>query len=849
MASPTSSSDFASPAVRYEPLVLLALAAVVGIACDRWHPLAITTWWLLAGGLLGVWLPLWLMKQHALASPLVLAALACAAGAWHHDRWRLVADDHLVCHIREETQPICLEARVLQSPRILPAPPYTPLRSLPSGDRSRLEVEVVRVRAGERWQEASGRTRLSVDGHLLGIESGDVIRVFALYQRPAPALNPGEFDFADIERSSRRWCQLTATLPECVAVVDTGSRFDSRRWIDSVRRGGRLQLREHISPSRAELAAAVLLGEREYLDADRSERFLVTGTVHLLAISGLHLGILMYVFWPLGRTGVVSRRATLIAAIAFAIGYALLTDARPPVVRASVLIVVFCLARWSGRKRSPWQILAAAALVVLAINPTTLFHAGAQFSFLAVAMLALFRDRLVIRPPADPLDRLIEETRPLPVRAGKHSMRLAGRIFLTGAVIWLAALPLVWLRYHLLSPIGLLLNPLVALPMAVALFAGFAVLVLGWIAPPLGHVAGWICDRSLSLLESAITWLGPLPGGYQWLPAPPVWWVAVFYVALAAVALWPSRIRARWLAAGAAAWIAIAFYLAMPIRPASEAAPRPLAVTFVSVGHGAAVLVELPDGRNLLYDCGRLGSPLSGARPIAAVLWSRGITHLDAVVISHADSDHYNALPEILERFSVGVVYVSTVMWDGTSPGPALLRQTIEESGTPIVLLKAGDRLKAGGGTRMEVLHPPRGGVFGADNANSIVLLVEHGPHRVLLTGDLEARGLNDLLAEPALDCDVLMAPHHGSARSNPRGLAEWCRPEHVVISGGRDFELGRDPELVAREFYAAGANVYHTSQHGAVQFELLGEEIRVRPHRRPPHGLENSVYFGADAD
>jgi competence protein ComEC len=387
-----------------------------------------------------------------------------------------------------------------------------------------------------------------------------------------------------------------------------------------------------------------MLGEREYLDADRNERFLVTGTVHLLAISGLNLGILVYVFWVLGRTGLLSRRGTLAAAIAFAVIYALLTDAEPPVLRAAALITVFCLARWSGRPVSPWNVLAGAALVVLAWNPAWLFHVGAQLSFLAVAVLALFQPLLTISRPPDPLDRLILESRSWFYRTFRTALLIVWQVVISGALVSLLTFPLVWRYYNLISPIGLLLNPLVWLPMSASLFSGFGVLTLSWLSPTLGHLCGGICDGSLWLMESIIAWGEPLRNGYHWLPAPPVWWIAIFYVVLTAVVMFPQvRPRWRWSAALLMGWTAIAFYLAMPL-PSSQSA-RPLEVTFASVGHGAAILIELPDGRNILYDSGRLGSPLSGARPIAALLWSHGITHLDAVVISHADSDHYNALP------------------------------------------------------------------------------------------------------------------------------------------------------------------------------------------------------------
>jgi competence protein ComEC len=185
-------------------------------------------------------------------------------------------------------------------------------------------------------------------------------------------------------------------------------------------------------------------------------------------------------------------------------------------------------------------------------------------------------------------------------------------------------------------------------------------------------------------------------------------------------------------------------------------------------------------------------------------------------------------------------------MWNERAPGVAKLREAIDARQVPVKELLAGDQLRMGAqsGTTLEVLHPPYGGVFGNDNANSIVLKIDHAGRRVLLTGDLEARGLADLLAEPALDCDVLMVPHHGSTRSNPRGLVDWCRPEYVVISGSRDFELGRDADSVAREFYRAGSNVLHTSQHGAVKFQLSADGVIVSPQRSPPERRQESVYL-----
>ena len=255
--------------------------------------------------------------------------------------------------------------------------------------------------------------------------------------------------------------------------------------------------------------------------------------------------------------------------------------------------------------------------------------------------------------------------------------------------------------------------------------------------------------------------------------------MAAFYVVLGCGAVLPAPAAPRAVAgraagcvvrSGAGAGKSAGEGGAIPIaRP--SAMGRPLACSFVAVGHGIACIVELPDGRTILYDCGKLGSPLGAVRPTSAVLWSRGIHHLDAIVISHADADHFSGVPELLDRFSVNAIYVSPVMFEHPQPAVEELVAAIEQAGVPLKPIHAGDRLRGAEGVRLEVLHPPRKGVIGSDNANSILLLIEYAGRRVLLTGDLESPGLDDVLAEEPLDCDVGPGPAPRQPAERPDGL------------------------------------------------------------------------------
>jgi competence protein ComEC len=819
-------------AAHFPPLVVLFCAILAGVTCDRRVSMSHLVWIAVAVIALGIWCLTSRWSKNQFQAGLVLIAAFCTAALWHHWHWRWFGEDELGLAANRKPVPICAEVIALSSPRRQPAPPPNPLDTMRVDDETHLPIRITRVRDGSQWRAASGTAMLRAADMQLDIHAGDRLRIFAHLSTPAEPLNPGEPEFLLYERSERRLCRLHVDSGECIRVIENGSRCNLMYWLNRVRNHCDRNLWRHISPSRAGLAAAVLLGTREQIDRDRHDDFMITGTVHLLSISGLHVAILVYGFWMIARFGWLSRKPTLILAVIFVGLYALLTDARPPVIRAAVLVAVMCAARYTGRQALSFNTLASAGIVVIALNPASFFQTGTQLSFLAVATMASIPRALAQSATMDPLERLVGETRPWPVRAFRRLGTQAWQAARLSTIIWLVALPLVMYRFHLLSPVATILNPIVCLPMAVALFAGFGVMVFGGVLPYVAELCGSICDASLWSMEQCIAWALAWRGNHCWLPAPPYWWVFVFYtvaaVWLAIPVLRPAR---SWCGAILLTWLAWGLWLtAGPVARAQPESSRTLTCTFVAVGHGTSVLMELPSGKTLLYDAGRLGTAEGGARSIASVLWTRGITHLDAIVVSHADADHFNAIPDLLRRFSVGVVYVSPVMFRRDAPALGPLRASIISSEIPIREISAGDRLDTHDQVRMTVLHPSASGTTGSDNANSIVVLVEFDGIRILLPGDLETPGLEELLERAPIDCDVIMAPHHGSIRSNPAGFARWSIPEHVIISGG----IGRDARPVTEAYEAAGGRVYHTAEDGAVQIVVRDRRYRITTYRRP---------------
>ncbi|MGB6043680.1 MAG: ComEC/Rec2 family competence protein [Pirellulales bacterium] len=807
----------------HQPLVVILLACSTGIVLDHYWPMALATWLLLAIAAMASWFVLYWVGSAPAAAWVLLVGFVGFAGGWHHMFWHLYSQDEIGRFARTVPRAVCVRGQAVEAPKFAPAPLEDPLRTIPASQRSRILLRVESIRDGARWLPASGIATLLVEGHLLGVGPGDRIEVYGRMTQPPPASNPGEFDFATYRRTQRQLCLLRATHPDCVVVTSRSSGWNPKYWLARLRAAGSRTLWHYVGHEQAGLAAAVFLGQRERLEHDRTEAFVETGTIHLLAISGLHVGILVSVLMLALRVGWVSRNAGLLLIPAITLFYALLTDARPPVLRASLLITVMCIALYDGRRQLGFNTLAAAALIVLMFNPAQLFCVGTQLSFLAVGTLICFAPVWRRWQQQDALMWLIRSTRPLPIRVARSIGLWFWRLTIAGFVVWLVALPLVMHHFHLCSPIGIVLTPILYLPIAVALFCGLGVLLFGWLLPPVATAFGWVSGLSLGFAENTVLAAREVPFGYAWMSGPSDWWIVVFYAMLAFWALAPQwRPPEPWCVAALALWATINVMVPHDLRGHPD-----LRFTFAAVGHGCGILVELPDKKTLVYDAGRMGSPHAATRAISSVLWSRGYTHIDALIISHADADHFNSIPQLLQRFSVGVVYVSPAMRDDKSTSVKVLFEYLDAAGVPVALLEQGDRIRVGTGS-IDVLHPAGHGFATAtagsvDNANSIVLAVSYQGRRIILPGDLEHAGLDAVMTAPALDCSVLLAPHHGSPNSDPHRVAAWCQPEWTIVSSG--FSSVASPVLQA---YSDRGQLLQTSACGAITVTIEDGKLDV---------------------
>ncbi len=807
---PAATSDKPkTPRFRVPPLVVPASALAAGIVLDRsrGEPLVTADWAWLALFAAGVAVT-FRRRTQLVPSLLILAWLSLGA-AWHHAHWFDRAPDDLSRSVPDNAPP-----RPAWIKGILVDPPiFRPGDRPDDSGQTRAMVDVEAVREGPGWRGASGRLMVRIRGDASQLVPGVAVQAAGALGQIEPAKNPGEFDARDYYRSQGIRLNLSVEAP--MAIWSDPDRPGSAwlRWLGRMKVWSYDRLISGLPASTAPLAAALLLGRRDLVDPDTNDAFARTGTTHLLAISGLHLQVLAVAVGLALRLAGLRRRAVFGGVAGATIGYALLVGLAPSVVRSAAMTCAVCLAGLRSRPTLPSNILAIAALATLALDPSDLFDVGCQLSFLAVAAIVWvvpLAKTLLVRE-ADPLDAL-------EAYYESGAWRLLRR-FRTGlldgirlsAVVWVVGLPLVLLRFHMVAPIGILLNiPLIPIT-SLALLAAGMTLALSAVWAPLGVPTGLLCGVLLNLTERLVAFGAAVPYGHWFDPGPTEWWVVGSYVLLSiAVVGQRAAVAGRaWLWGALGLWCVVG----LPISAESQR-PRRLEAQALAVGHGLAVVIQSPEGSRYLYDCGKLGDPRVGRRIVAPALWSRGIRRLDAVILSHADSDHYNGLPDLLDRVRVGEVWMPPGFGGEENPGAIELLDLLKRKGIPLRVVKAGDSGRIDSTSTWRSLHPPQGwGEGTSDNARSLVLEVASGGRKLLLTGDLEKSGLPELVALPSPPdgYDAMLAPHHGGRTANPGWLYDWARPGIVVASQRALSATSRDA------LSGLAVDLFRTWQRGAV--------------------------------
>ena len=712
----------------------------------------------------------------------------------------------------------------------------------PAGPLARIVLELESVDSGGDRADASGRVlvTLRIPPSLVDARDAPFVRYGDRLRLTGPLLPPPELDGFDYPGYlASQGIGTTMWLPD-VVLVDEGNGSRAMGLLHGLRRRLAQSLGRVVPEPQAALGQALLLGSRDGLADDLVEEFRETGTSHLLAISGMHVGILLGMAlaasqWLLGRR----RHYYLLAPLVLIWAYALLSGMSPSAIRATIMGTVYLAALALGRPRAILPALGLAAAVMVAVHPVVLTSVAFQLSFAAMAGIATIArplgDRLVamMQPNAanrsgpNPIAGFVAHSTAMTVAATLATLPLVvyyfGRVPLVGVPATMLALPAL---------------PAVLVSHAAAAFAGAAA---DWLGVPFGwaawltssyviavvdalarlpaasietgraspYLAGISCAvlaaaYVLSRRPASFSRLAPvLKGGTSGLPGPSLkWGVAAALVAAAVV----------WAVA-----------LAMP--------DGRMHVIFADVGQGDATLIVTPNARSVLVDGGPDREAASRLLGEALPFWQRSV---DAVVLTHPHDDHVRGLVDVIERYDVEHIVHRNLQHDGAAYDE--WRRLVAQEGAMEVDAVQGRRFTLDG-VLFEVLWPPEELLSGTSsdlNNASVVLRVSYGATSFLLPADIHSDAEARLVQSASIDSDVLKVPHHGSRTSSSPAFLDAVSPAVAVISVDAESRHGHPHAEVIEALTEriSDENIILTSESGTVEFVSDGRSLTVNRER-----------------
>jgi DNA internalization-related competence protein ComEC/Rec2 len=671
---------------------------------------------------------------------------------------------------------------------------------------------------------------------------GDVLQVTGKLETP-----PQFEDFDYRSYLARQGIYSVIYYPR-VELLDRGKSFKPLHWIYSLREHLSNSLARSLPEPQGSLAQGILLGMRSNIPDSLTQMFSRTGTAHLLAISGLHVSIVIGMLLSLGVWAFGRQRPIYIWLAFSAIWlYALLTGMRPPVMRAAIMGSLFLMAEYLGRQRSAITALSFAATVMVGIQPQLLWSVSFQLSFLAMTGL------IFLYPYFQVWGRKGIST----MFGDREAITATGNMVTDGFAVTLAAIiavwPLVAYNFGVVSLVGLPATffSLPALPAIIVTSA--LVAFAGLLAPLAAQVLSWLAWLFLSYLMLVVQGFDSLTFSSFAISAIHSWQVWGYYVVLVAI-MGFINYRKRWAnslsqlasevkkIAGdilkprlAKKWL-IPPLLVIAILIWAVALTMPddkLHVSFLDVGQGDAILIQTPSHQNILVDGGPSPQAIDLELSQKLSFWDRTI---DLMVSTQPHADHVTGLVEVLQRYNVNHVLEPGVPYD--SPIYLEWLNLVKEKQIKHEIARAGREIDLGKGIKMEVLNPPER-LFeetssDVDN-NGVVLRLNWGEISFLFTADIREEAEFELIGQRAnLKNTVLKVAHHGSKTSTSPQFLATVDPEIAVISVGADNHFGHpSPEVVERLVNKLGKDkVYRTDEQGTIEFITDGEKLWVRVER-----------------
>lgn len=720
-----------------------------------------------------------------------------------------------------------------------------------------VEAGMGKTGAGQTERNVSGGQGTTSQDGLPSI--GSRVRISGSFLLYTEATNIGQFDARNYYAARKIYGQVKKAAIVYTEPPNIIGRGKECLW----------QLRRHLAETFLEvygeengaLLAAMLLGERTFLSEETQSLYKAAGALHVIAVSGLHISLLGLGLYRLLRRIFASQAPAAVISVLCMAAYVFLVGNPPSAVRAFIMFAMGLLAGYWKRTLDTPTALSLSAAIILMGNPFYIGQSSFLLSFLAILAISVFQPALkeclaLINPYHFPLFRLLDSRRawglhlldPQKVTGVWHELlKKAGNGLLSSFSVWIVTLPVQLFFFSEVSLFGIFFNLLIIPLMGVILLLGIAGLFLKEISHLFAFLAGnvftdleitviSICRYAEGIFFAIIKAGGSLANRLSftmWTPGKPVYGKMLLAFCLLLLFCLLGNLSENGRTFPEKFWkyrlgILLGVILLLAGYPAHN-----LQITFLDVGQGDGICMELPDGRVYLMDGGSSDVSKVGNYRLVPFLKAKGIRKIDAVFLSHGDADHINGIAELLEEKQISIDCVCLPA-GAEQEEFTEIKDLARARNISVRTIQAGDFWE-NNGTKFWCLNPAD--VTESGNAASVVLYMEYQNFSMLLTGDLEGEGEKSVAAllrsNAITGISVLKVAHHGSKNSTKEEFLRQCSPAVAVISCGERNTYGHPHKETLERLNDMGTAVYRTDCSGAIQITVTGSRMKVTEYRR----------------